>query len=245
MNYLKELAYLSVKSTFRWNIVFIPGLILSLVTLIMAVVAIFGIVAETVVGDQLFLTMGSEMFSILLKGSGRAITHVGAVGFIVPLVGAGMVMFSIPIGIAVTSLYMIRKYYMLATRYTTHKALYDMWRTTLKDWFTEQLTRYLNSVIDNSKNLSKDNQALTQKMQLLLAIKEDENANIFQKGLLSFVVKIIDLEERDIYDSTLKFSDVVIEKVHTFMDFLINPSFLFVYLTHALHLWVITMFIPI
>ncbi len=200
---IKLFAGISAKSFMKWLLIFIPGLILSMIC------AVWG-------------------FILLFKGapSSTGPAHTGGVGAVLYLFVLGI---SNPIVSIMTLLSFFAfpiLYYSLASKKAMTYAVSSLWQQKLQGWFNDKILNYLSKLEQKNGSLVKkaDNFA-TVKIKLLHAIKEDSVTNKFQKNILGFIVKKIDdnavLSDQD---GDAKFSDLLLLKLNETMNAVTTPK---------------------
>ncbi len=150
--------------------------------------------------------------------------HAGILGAIFGI----FFLFSIdfwPMLLCVTSLVLFPfLYFTVINKGIIHAVLFQLWKQNLKQWFMNKISGYTNKYFSGENNISKINDLATVKVKLISDIKNDKTNSLWQRKILSFILKKVKLDEFEANKPENKISDFLVLKATNFVEDLGKPS---------------------
>ncbi|QFR39562.1 hypothetical protein A9Q91_05060 [Candidatus Gracilibacteria bacterium 28_42_T64] len=209
---LKELTEMTTKSGFKWIIIFVPGLLFSIFTLIMG----------------LILLDGQGGFS----GAG----HAGIIGAVLGVMVLFIQDFFATSLILLSMILFPPLYFMIANKITIKYIISYIFKHNFKDDFIEKLLSFVNkSISKRTDKLDKVNDFANVKLDLLKSIKTDTSTSKLEKRVLLFLLKKSKLEDTTMTKDT-KISDMIVEKANQTIKEITKSNNNAFYITFSIHL---------
>lgn len=195
------------RSALAWLSVVIPGVLISLIGLIVAIYLI---------GH--------------LPGGGYTGARAGGIGAILAI----FVLFTVAFWSTLLLVYSIAGFVLfpsLASGYTLKKALFLVWDNKLGDYFIDKISGYLDQVLQRTDGLT-----TTIKKELKVKVKQDADTNKLQKRLMNYLLQKVKLDDIDWQAPQPKIKQAILEKIKAFIGEKLTPSRLWIRLAMVLPL---------
>jgi len=204
-------AKIATRSFVAWISIVIPGIILSIIGLIMAIY-------------------------LLGNHPGYAGARAGGIGALLAI----FVLFTVAFWSSLLLVLSIAGFVLfpsLASGYTLKKAIFLVWDNKLGDFFIEKISGYLDKVllrIAEQKNASDATLKKESIKELKLEVKKDGNTNKLQKRLLNFLLKQVRLDDIDWHAPKEKIKSEILARIKEYIGEKLVPSKLWIRLVMVL-----------
>jgi len=182
---------------------------------------------------------GLFLFNSSGEGGTSASGHTGIFGAIIGVFYLFTVDFW-PMLLCTTSLLLFPfLYFTLINKGIIHGALFQLWKKNLEGWFITKITNYTDKYLSGNNRISNINDKATLKLRLIKDIKNDKENSRWQRRILSFILKKVQLDEFDTNNPDAKISDFLVMKATEFVSDLGEPSNTPLYLTFLIQIAVL------
>lgn len=194
---------IATRSAVSWLSIVIPGIIISVIGLIISIYLI---------GQQ--------------PGPGYTGGHAGPIGAILGMI----IMFTIAFWssvLFVLSLAGFALFPSLASGYTFKKAVFLVWDNKLGDFFIEKIGVYVDKVMVRIAEKRAASDATLKKesiKELKLEVKKDGATNKWQKRIINFLLKKVNLDDIDWKAEPAKIKSQILAKVKDYIGEKLVPS---------------------
>lgn len=199
------------RSFLAWISIVIPGIILSIIGLIMAIY-------------------------LLGNHPGYAGARAGGMGTLLAL----FVLFTVAFWSSLLLVFSIAGFVLfpsMASGYTLKKTIFLVWENKLGDFFIGKISSYLDKVLLRIAPLEGASDATLKKQslrELKLEVKKDGDTNRLQKRLLNFLLKKIRLEDIDWHAPREKIKSEILARCKAYVGEKLLPSRLWIRLAMIL-----------
>lgn len=204
---------IATRSALAWLSIVIPGIIISIIGLIISIYLI---------GHQ--------------PGPGYAGARAGGIGALLAI----LVLFTVAFWsmcLLVLSIAGFALFPTLASGYTLKKSIFLVWDNKLGDFFIEKISVYVDKVIQRIAERKGSSAATLRKesvKELKLEVKKDGSTTRLQKRLLNYLLKQVNLDDIDWKAEPAKIKSQVLAKVKDYIGEKLMPSKLWVRLAMIL-----------
>lgn len=196
---------IAARSFMAWISIVIPGIIISIIGLIVAIY---------IISHQ--------------PGPGFTGARAGGIGAILAI----FVLFTVAFWSTTLLVYSIAGFILfpsLASGYTLRKALFLCWDNKLGDFFISKIDGYVERILQRGDALKTNI-----KKELKIEVKQDHDTNKLQKRLLNFLLKKVSLDNIDWQAPQPKIKQEILARIKAYIGEKLTPSPLMIRLAMVL-----------
>ncbi|MBL4586252.1 MAG: hypothetical protein JKX84_04220 [Flavobacteriales bacterium] len=116
-------------------------------------------------------------------------------------------------------------YFAIASKLAIQAGISYLWNNNFQDWLMDKFKHYVSKISDSKSTSVTSLKDYTKiKLKIASSIKEDDDASKWQKRILSFTLKRINMDDVDFSKPDTKLSDVLVLKINEALTELARPS---------------------
>lgn len=197
-----------------------------------------------IIGVGFFICILGLCISIILFGNNGDSGYAGArSGGIISIVLTFLLLFLTDFWTAlllVISILFTTVYFMIANKYALGITIYKIWQLKANDFLRRKIEAYNGKLSTISPHWLKEvGSPVKAKLKLMDQVSKYKESSFFQKRILRFGLKMIKLDDVDMTQDNISFSEIIYNKIDQQISNMSKPSLKWFYITIVFHFSVI------